>query len=165
MSTAVAQFEDRFAALLEHVGAVDVAALLEVLQTRTLSVGEAAITQNQPHDSLLLVEWGELIVEVNGVEVSRLGPGEIAGEVGLLAPGTATATVRAAEETLLLVLSGHALGALWAEHPAVASALIQGVTRVISERIRSIEGDADQLGDHERHGVVGMLRRLFGRAA
>lgn len=165
MSSAVALFEERFSALLEHVGDLDVAALLETLNTRTLAAGEVAIVQGEPHDSLLLVEWGELIIEVSGVEVSRTGPGDIAGEVGLLAPGVGTATVRAAEETMLHVLTGEALERLWAEHPAVASAMIQGVTRVISERIRSIEGDVDKLGDHERLGVVGMLRRLFGRAA
>ncbi len=165
MSTAVAQFEERFSGLLEHVGAMDVAALLEVLQTRTLAPGEAVITRGTPHDSLLLVEWGELVVTVRGLEISRLGPGEVAGEVGLLSPGVATASVRADEETMLHVLSGAGLATLWAEHPAVASALVQGLTRVISERLRSIEGDVDQLADQGHHGVVGLLRRLFGRAA
>ena len=165
MSTAVTEFEHRFSGLLEHLGDLDVAALLEALETRTLAADEAVITQGEPHDSLLLVEWGELVVRVDGVEVSRMGPGEVAGEVGLLSPGLATATVRASAATLLHVLSGDALQQLWSDHPAVASSLIQGITRVISARIRSIEGDLDTPPDGQDEGVVGLLRRLFGRAA
>lgn len=165
MSNPVAEFEHRFADLLAHVGDLNVAALLDALQTRSLEPDETAIVQGEPHDSLLLVEWGQLVVEVKGVEVSRLGPGEVAGEVGLLDPGLATATVKAAEPTMIHVLTAEVLEQLWTEHPAVASSLVQGLTRVVSERLRSIEGDLDKLAGDQKGGVLGVLKRLFGRAA
>lgn len=164
MTHAIQEFEHRFADFLEHLGDVDVQVLLGVLETVTLEAGEDAITAGTPHDSLLLVEWGEMVVFVDDHEVSRIGPGEVAGEVGLLSAGKATATVRAAQKTMLHVLSGAALNGLWRDHPTIASSLIQGATRVIATRIREIEGDVDRVGDHPQ-GLLGMLGRLFGRAA
>ncbi|MCP4868710.1 MAG: cyclic nucleotide-binding domain-containing protein [Proteobacteria bacterium] len=151
-------------AFLDHLGDVDVEVLLSVLKTTTLEAGADAITAGKPHDSLLLVEWGELTVLVDEHEVSRIGPGEIAGEVGLLSPGLATATVRATQQTMLHVLTGESLQDLWRDHPSIASSMIQGATRVIATRIRAIEGDVDKLPDHNQ-GLIGILGRLFGRAA
>ncbi len=165
MSSPVQEFEQRFSAFLAQLGDLDVEALLSVLQSVTLDPGEAAITEGQPHDAILLVEWGALDVIVDGDRVAQMGPGDVAGEVGLLAPGQATATVRATAPTLVHVLSHTALDGLWSSHPAVASSVIQGVTRVIAGRIREIEGDVDRLHEHERHGLLSMLGKLFRRAA
>jgi|GEM_PF-5846911 len=164
MSTPLAKFERRFADLLDHLGDLDVAALLDALEDRSIEPDETPIVQGEPHDSMLFVEWGALVVEVDGVQVKTLDPGDVVGEVGLLSPGNATATVRAVKTTLLHVLSADALERLWRDHPEVASTLLQGITRVISERIRSIEGNVD-LDEDDENGFLSRLRALFGRAA
>jgi len=165
MTSSVHEFEQTFAGFLDHLGDVDAEVLLGVLEPLTLSADEDAITGGEHHDSLVWVQSGELAVYLDGHEVSRIGPGEVAGEVGILAPGAATATVRATAPSELHVLSGAALQALWRDHPSIASSIVQGATRVIAGRIREIEGDVDRLPDHGTQGLLGMLSRLFGRAA
>ena len=163
-------FDERFAAYLSHLGDLDVAALTSALSVREGVPGDVWIAQGKPHGALLFIEEGALAVTVaNASEaphaVATLGPGDVVGEVGLLAPGPATATVRVVEPARAYALDSKALDALWAAHPQVASSLVQGLCHVMAKRIRSVEGDLDTLHDQEEGGLASLLKRLFGRAA
>jgi len=166
----LAAFEDRFSGYLAHLGEIDVAALASALRTRTVSDGDVLITQGAGHDALLFVDGGTLDVTVaNESEaphsVATLKSGDVVGEVGLLAPGPATATVRATSAGQVFELDGKGLDGLWREHPAAASSLVQGLCRVMATRIRSVEGDLDRLHEHEGGFLAQLLHRLMGRAA
>ena len=165
MSDPAREFEHRFSAFLAQLAGIDVEVLLGVLEPLQVEAGAEVITQNLPSDRLMLVDSGSLDVRIAGSGVATVGPGDVVGEVGLLAPGPATATVVASEPSRLLALSRPALDELWSSHPGIASALLHGVTRVISERIREVEGDIDRLEQHGHSGLFGLLGRLFRRAA
>jgi CRP/FNR family cyclic AMP-dependent transcriptional regulator len=163
-------FEERFAAYLSHLGDLDVAALTSVLTERTGAVGEVWTQQGKQHGSLMFIDDGGLDVTVaNESEaphtVAILGPGDVVGEVGLLSPGPATATVRVTKDAHAWVLDSRALDTLWEQHPPAASSLVQGLCHLMARRIRSVEGDLDTLQEHESGGLSGLLKRLFGRAA
>ncbi|MCO4771769.1 MAG: cyclic nucleotide-binding domain-containing protein [Deltaproteobacteria bacterium] len=165
-----AAFEARFADYLSHLGGVDVAALASVLERRPVRSGDVLISQGAPHGELLFVDSGILDVTVaNASEtphtVASLEAGAVVGEVGVLAPGPATATVSCAGAGVVFALRSSALDALWSQHPAVASSLVQALCQVMARRIRSVEGDLDRLHDHERGRLGDLLNRLFGRAA
>lgn len=66
--------------------------------------GEDVVTQGQPGDRYFVIVAGTATVLRDGVEVSRLGPGQGFGEIALLRPGPRRATVRAGERLELLAL-------------------------------------------------------------
>ncbi len=165
-----AAFEDRFSGYLAHLGEIDVAALASALRVRDVAPGDVLIAQSQPADALLFVDSGSLTVTVaNASEaphvVATLTAGDVVGEVGLLSPGPATATVTVASAGRVLSLDSKGLDGLWSAHPAAASSLVQGLCRVMATRIRSVEGDLDRLEEHEGGFLAQLLHRLMGRAA
>ena len=166
----LAAFEDRFSGYLARLGEIDVAALTSALRPRAVAAGDSLITQGASTDALLFIESGSLEVSVaNASEaphvVATLSAGDVVGEVGLLAPGPATATVLATTDGRVLALDGQGLDALWSSHPAAASSLVQGLCQVMAARIRSVEGDIDRLEEHEGGFLSQLLHRLLGRAA
>jgi hypothetical protein len=62
---------------------------------RTMSAGEALVTQGQAGRDIYLILDGMFVVEVDGEEVAEIGPGAVVGERAALEDGTRTATLRA----------------------------------------------------------------------
>lgn len=60
-----------------------------VSERRTVEPGETLVEQGEPGDELYLLLDGVLVVEVNGEEVTEIGPGAILGEAALLRHGRA----------------------------------------------------------------------------
>ncbi len=73
------------------------------------SAGAQIVAQEQPSPGAYVVLRGEVVVEREqagqGVELAKLGPGELFGEMSLLWGGGASASVRAREATTLLFLA------------------------------------------------------------
>lgn len=70
--------------------------LAAVLGTVVVDEGATVVKEGDPGDSLYLVAEGEFIVEKDGKELARLGPGDVFGEIALLYEVPRTATVRSA---------------------------------------------------------------------
>jgi hypothetical protein len=62
---------------------------------RTIEPGDALVEQGEPGDELYLLLDGVLVVDVDGKEITEVGPGAILGERAVLEGGTRTATMRA----------------------------------------------------------------------
>jgi CRP-like cAMP-binding protein len=62
---------------------------------RTIKVGDALVKQGEPGDELYLLLDGVLVIDVDGEELTEVGPGAILGERAVLEGGTRTATMRA----------------------------------------------------------------------
>lgn len=72
---------------------------------RTMSSGTVIIRQGDEHGmGFFVVVEGEVIVTVDGTEVSRLGPGSYFGEIALISDRVRTASVVAATDVRLLVM-------------------------------------------------------------
>jgi MFS family permease len=69
-----------------------------------LAPGVVAVREGEPGDRFYVVASGRVVVSRHGHEVRELGPGESFGEIALLRDGARTATVTAAEPTLLVSL-------------------------------------------------------------
>ncbi|HVU73254.1 MAG TPA: cyclic nucleotide-binding domain-containing protein [Mycobacteriales bacterium] len=86
-------------------------------------------------ESFILVR-GEVTVLVHGAPVTRLGPGELIGEMALLNAQPRTATVIADTDVTLLVV-GPAVFATLLDYRGVG----RRVAAELSERLRFAEGD------------------------
>jgi CRP-like cAMP-binding protein len=77
---------------------------------RWVEAGEALIHEGKHVDAMILVLDGELAVSVKGVgEVSRLGVGEVVGELSFVDSAPPSATVSASTRTLALFIDKRQL--------------------------------------------------------
>jgi CRP-like cAMP-binding protein len=78
-------------------------ALAAEFELREMDSGAVPVKQGQRADALQLILAGQVAVERDGQEVTRLGAGELFGELSLLG-GAGTATIRALRRTWTLAL-------------------------------------------------------------
>ena len=105
--------------LLEGRDADDLAELAGAMRRRRAAAGDVLWSEGDEARELLFVLDGEVGVSLGApggrtVEIGRVGPGGVVGEIGLLEGGKHTMTVRATEPTTLLTLSRHDFAALLA---------------------------------------------------
>jgi CRP-like cAMP-binding protein len=84
------------------------------------------------HEAFIIID-GEATVEIGGREVARLGPGRQFGELALLDGGPRTATVVAATDMKLLVISQRAFFSLLDEVPGLSRKLLTQMATIIRE--------------------------------
>ena len=92
---------------------------------------------------------------------------DVLGEIALMDPGPATATVTATEVGSLVVLARDALEVLAFRSPALAAALLGELARATSARIRRATGELDRArglpaAEKTETGWLAALRGLFG---
>jgi CRP-like cAMP-binding protein len=95
-------------------------------------VGDVLIEQGRPARELIVLLAGDAVVRVGGRPIARLGPGDVAGEVGLLDHGPRTATVVAETEVEALVSTAHEFAVLLRHAPTLTRTLL----RAMAPRLR-----------------------------
>jgi CRP-like cAMP-binding protein len=128
---------------------------------RTLSAGEVVFDEGDPSDQLYVIQAGEveLVRETERKErvVARLGPGELFGELGLVAGERRTSRAVAVNPTRLIALDRETLEAMCLEEPVIAIRMI----RVLVSRLVEAERRLAALGvDDLLRPVVRSLLRL-----
>jgi len=93
------------------------------------------IAQGSRHYESLVIVSGGAEVLVDGEVVNTIKPGEMIGEVSLLAPGLATATIRTTEPTSLLVIPHNQFEQVLDEVPSLA----KHMAIVLAARLRSMD--------------------------
>jgi len=93
-------------------------------------VGDVIFEKNDPGSSLFGIALGSVEVALPGGKGVRIGQGSIFGEVGLISGRRRGATIRAAEDAILVEVSRTAALKLMASVPAAKRA----VTRISTER-------------------------------
>jgi CRP-like cAMP-binding protein len=100
--------------------------------------GEAIVEAGDRADAMFVVLEGEAQVDVGG-RFHRLGPGDVFGEMALLAPDRRMATVRAVESVRTLRVESEAFRSLLREHPELGLSLL----RTLVLRLREVEQRVD----------------------
>lgn len=113
------------------------ASVAEVLEEVQLGSGERLFARGDGASTMYVVVTGGVHVHDGDRTVSMLGPGEVVGELALLDDAVRSASVTAAEDTLLLGLDRHAFDELLADHPVIAA----GVIRILAARLRARTDD------------------------
>ena len=108
-----------FAALSEEARAAVAESAFEV----EAPVGEQLATEGDFGYALYAIESGTADVSVDGATIASLGPGDVFGEVAVIASGRRTATVSATTPMRLIALFKRDVWALERRDPAAAANL------------------------------------------
>ncbi|NDJ63301.1 MAG: cyclic nucleotide-binding domain-containing protein [Chloroflexi bacterium] len=128
MANRLARSQLRQLALFQHLAPQHIDLISDIVQTKQIEPGEVIFGQGQPTQGLYLFVAGRAILirtDPSGAEMAlgEVGRGEYINERALYETGIETASLRAAEPTMLLLLTRAALLTLLAEHPDVRAAL------------------------------------------
>lgn len=133
--------------IIEHLRAVPLFAgctdheLREIAGLTTevdLPAGKELCRQGGPGREAFVILDGEARVEADGIELARLGPGAVCGELALLDGGTRTATVTTLTPLRVLAMSISEFAEL-TRRPGVSQrvlATLAGRLRVTDRRVR-----------------------------
>jgi len=118
--------KDQRMALLKGVGLFSNCTREELQRISSLTTptsvdkGTVLMLQGQPGNEFFIVVSGTAIADRNERELAQYGPGSFFGELALLDGGSRTATVYAASDMELLVLSRSEFRSLQVTAPSVA---------------------------------------------
>ena len=114
--------------------------LLQRAQRRTFAAGDVILEEGSPNRALYILRRGCLRVEheyLNGrVEISRLGPGEIFGEMSFVEEALASASVVADEAAEVDCLDEGEFASLLAADLDLAARFYRSLACTLAERLR-----------------------------
>jgi CRP/FNR family cyclic AMP-dependent transcriptional regulator len=109
-------------------------------QYHQFSAGTEIIREGEMQDRFYVVVAGKLTIRAgagnNEVALSVAGPGECIGEVSLLEPGPASASVRALQDSTMWSMDISDLRAYFSAHAGGAGALLMGMAGCLTKRLR-----------------------------
>ncbi len=153
-------------ALFDGLPEEAMAALAQRSRFLRFAPGEPVVRQGDESRALYVVAEGTAVVEHEGREVSRLGRGEVFGEIALLSGQPRAATVRALNSMQVVEVSSDGLAGLLARHRELADEL---ATRMGARQQHLDELAREAEGAEGRTTLVGFLRerliRLVGGEA
>jgi CRP-like cAMP-binding protein len=96
----------------------------------SVEAGRIIVREGDFSQDLTIIDEGEAIVEHDGEEVAKVGPGEMFGEMGLMQKATRSASVRAATDMRLIHLTKFDLNRLRGRAPQV----LERINKIVEER-------------------------------
>ena len=130
----------------------DLLALTAHLPTLTVPSGDVVIEEGAPAGRMLVLQAGEVVIEHDGVPFARIdNPGAVFGEMSVVLGRPATATVRAAQDTVLHVVEDPLR--FLADQPGAALAVLEttatrldGLTKYLVDVKRQFADAGGHLG-------------------
>ena len=113
-------------------------AINQLITPATLAAGTVVARQGRVGHELAIITKGTATVDIDGVTVATLGPGDFFGEVSLLDGGPQTATITADTELGLEVIEHADFTKLVIENPAVTVNILKGVATRLREADRRL---------------------------
>ncbi len=110
----------------------EISAVVSVAQEAYYQPGQIIVTQGTPGQAFYLVLSGRVEILRDGTSLGAFGPGDFFGEMSLLDQAPRSATIRALDQTVCLMLSSWDFKALLEKHPSIAIKLLE----VLSRRLR-----------------------------
>jgi CRP-like cAMP-binding protein len=147
-------------------------ALLAATEVVKLAPGDVLIERGKPGERLYVVVSGELGVWLDGDKrINTIGPAGWTGEIAVLDPGPAAATVKATEPTVLRALTAEKLRWLRDHEPRIASKILHELSKELAARLRGQTRSlltalgAPETAPEEPSLIQSLLSRLFGGSA
>ncbi|QQG35190.1 MAG: cyclic nucleotide-binding domain-containing protein [Micavibrio aeruginosavorus] len=131
-----------------------------ILERRALPRGEVIISQGEMGVSAFLIQSGEVVVftESGGkrVELARMGPGQIIGEMALVVDGPRSATVQALTDCNLIVITRDVLQEKIQKSDPTIRALLPMLMKRIAQSNKALLRQGGDLDDMDR-----LVRSLY----
>ena len=172
------QFAKHFSALAKQFHSPDIIGqILQNMRIEEIPAGTRLIEYEGACSTLYLVWSGLLLasIEEQGVKITlgEVGPGEWIGEVTLIEPGPASASITCIEDSTLLSMSHEGFQKLRENYPAAAGALMHTLSLNLADRLRTYGNRAaEEIYDREylmkdlppekRTSIITILARLMG---
>lgn len=122
-----------------------------ILERRSIAKGQVVIKEGDFGHQAYLIQSGEMVVylvsEDQEIEVARLGPGEIVGEMALVFDGPRTANVKAATEANLIVISRTMFEEKIRDSDPTIRAIVNMLSRRIVDANNVLLSKKDDVGD------------------
>ncbi|WP_243361224.1 mechanosensitive ion channel family protein [Fundidesulfovibrio terrae] len=131
--------------------------LVQCAAVRTFPPEARIVERGQGGTTMFVIASGLVSVRIGEKELSRLGPGDVFGEMALLTGEPRTADVVALEPTSCLEVDREAFRGVLDKNPA----LVANVTRVFKEREEKFRGAAPSAEDDSAQGLFERFRRIF----
>jgi len=153
MEITAKEFEQRFKALAAQFRSpADIKVLLEHCSMTSVPAGTRIIAYGGAVSTLYLVWTGLLSASIEEgdlkLALGDIRPGQWVGEITMIDPGPANASVTAVENSQLLALSHAEFNVLRDTQPSVAGALLRALCLNITARLRPTgERIIEQIGD------------------
>jgi len=165
-------FAQRFEALGSFLSHAEIEELLRHLPEKRVSAGEVLLREGGTSDTAFLLWEGALAVRLgdgeHAIDVGRIEPGTLVGEIAFLDAGPVSATVTATADTVLLVLGRSELETLRVSHPRIATSLLRALCKSLAARVRGASAALERMSGVEpspaKHHFLDGLRTLFGLA-
>ncbi len=135
VDTAALQKYSLFGALLPE----EIDRIRPFMEYALYAPGEAIIREGEPNGRLHFVIEGRVEVTKRNRELLELGEGETFGEVEVLDPKPAVASILALEPTKVAIISNAALHRIWQADPRIFAMLIMNLARDIARRLRRMD--------------------------
>jgi voltage-gated potassium channel len=129
--------------LFANLTADAIGEILELLDSRTVQKGDVIARRGERATAMYFIVDGAVEVELREANNPRLGPGEFFGEIAILADEPRQATVRALEETQLLVLEAPDLERLMDRVPEIGRRIREVACARAPDRVRTTGAGPD----------------------
>lgn len=156
--------------LFQGLEGEDLSIALAAFRSFAVGAGEILLEEGEPDRSMLVVVEGELAVSLGGVELARVGQGEVVGEMALF--GTfdrRSATVRTlVGPTRLLIMDEEALRYLRVQDNPMARTVEIVALQTVATRLRDLDFLIAQTAEGQEElprpdrGIMGRLAAAFG---
>ncbi len=110
--------------LFSRCTASDLRIVARHAERMSVEEGRLLCRQGDQGDALFVILDGTAVVERNGREVARLGPGDYFGELSLLDPGPRAASVTVTSDADLAVLGVRMFRVLLRDVPTISAKLL-----------------------------------------
>lgn len=125
----------RNVSLFSTMSSKELEAVGRLADTVDVPAGHVLMRQGSSGGEAFVIASGGVRVEHDGVEIAKLGPGDVVGEMALLSEGPRNSTVTASEPSTLLVLGHREFHSLMDQSADVRRCVFDAVAR----RLRMLE--------------------------
>lgn len=129
--------------------------LTEEMNMIQVPAGKRVVEKGETGDTMYFVVDGVVLVHDGNVELTRLGSGDIFGEIAALSDQRRTASITADTDSLLYTISRESLYKVLNEQPGSARSIIQGLCDNESQFVKEVIHQAVKIRVLERELEIG----------